>query len=126
MTIGPLPTTSTFLMSSRRGKALQEAVEQVERVVRSGPRLGVVLHGARRHVLQDQSLDGAVVEVQLRQLGSPEVGLLADRLVGVDRPIPVWTQYREAVVLGGDVDPAALEVLYWVVRSAVAEGQLER
>ena len=54
-------------------------------VVRAGAGLGVVLHGAAGHVEQLQALDGAVVEVDVRQRGGAEVGLPAHRLVGVDR-----------------------------------------
>ena len=73
-------------MSSRRGiqaavaDLVDEAVEQVQRVVGPGPGLGVVLDGGARHVAQRQPLDGAVVEVDVGQLGGAEVGLPADRL----------------------------------------------
>ena len=45
---------------------LQEAVEQVHRVVRAGPGLGVVLHGAAGHVEQLESLDSTVIEIDVR------------------------------------------------------------
>ena len=98
----------------------------MQRVVRAGPGLGVVLDGARRHVAQHQALDRAVVEVDLRQLGGAEVGLPAHRLVGVDRLLAVRADDREAVVLARDVDPAGLEVLDRVVGAAVAERELGR
>src|SRR4051812_40364487 len=112
-------------MSSLRGKALHEAVEQVQRVV--GPRagLGVVLDGRARYVLQDQSFNRSVVQVELRKLGHAEVRVPADGLVGVDGSLAARTEHREAVVLGGDVDAAGLEVLDRVVGPSVAEGELE-
>src|SRR5918992_2631531 len=74
----------------------------------------------------NEALHGAVVEVELLQLGGAEVGLPPDRLVGVDRLLAAWAEHREAVVLRGDLDLAGLEVLDRVVRAAVAEGKLER
>src|SRR5215211_4318067 len=112
-------------MSSLRGnEALQEAVEEVKRVVRAGAGLRVVLHRRRRDVAQHQPLDGPVVEIQLLELRGPEVGLPPDRLVRIDGPPAARPQHREAVVLRGDLDLAGLEVLDRVVRAAVAEGQL--
>src|SRR3954469_22361802 len=111
MTIGPEPSTRMRSMSSRRGKPLQETVEEVEAVVRAGARLRVVLHGRARNVEEVQALHGAVVEVQQAQLGGAEVGLPADGLVGVDRLLALRAEHREAVVLARDVDAAGLEVL---------------
>ncbi len=65
--------------------ALQKTVEEVEAVVRSGPGLGVVLDGPAGNVEQLETLDGAVVEVHVRQLGGAEVGLPAHGLIGIDR-----------------------------------------
>src|SRR3954447_11712125 len=129
MTIGPEPRMRIFSMSSLRGMGgdlLQEAVEEVEAVVRAGAGLGVVLDGAPRHVEQREALDGAVVEVEVRQLRGAEVGLPAHGLVGVDRLLAPGAEHREAVVLRGDLDPAGLEVLDRVVAAAVAERELER
>src|SRR4051812_47050124 len=96
-------------MSSLRGnEPLQEAVEQVERVVRARSGLRVVLNGGGRDVSQDQPLDGAVVEVELLQLRDPEVRLPPHRLVGVDRPLAAGSEDGEAVVLRGDLDLAGL------------------
>src|SRR5277367_1537045 len=67
------------------GDALEEAVEQVQAVVWAGAGLGVVLDGPAGHVEQLEALDGAVVEVDVRELSGAEVGLPAHRLVGVDR-----------------------------------------
>src|ERR671923_549846 len=125
MTIGPEPTTRIFWMSALRGNyPLHEPVEEMASVVRPRAGLGVVLHRRRRHVAHYQPLHGAVVEVQLLQLGRAEVGLPADRLVGVDRPLPARAEHREAVVLRGDLDPPGLEVLDRVVGAAVAEREL--
>ena len=78
-------------MSSRRGiggrDLLEEAVEQVERVVRARAGLGVVLDRPAGDVEQREPLDRAVVEVEVRQLGGAEVGLPAHRLVAVDRAL---------------------------------------
>ena len=87
--------------------------------------LGVVLDGAAGDVAEHQALDRAVVEVQVRELGGAEVGLPAHRLVGLDPALAVRAGDGEAVVLGGDVDPAGGQVLDRVVGAAVAERQLE-
>ncbi len=72
-------------MSVRLGIGqLQEAVEEVAGVVRAGAGLGVVLDRRRGDVAQHQPLDRAVVEVEVGELGGAEVGLPADRLVGLD------------------------------------------
>src|SRR4051812_41887095 len=127
MTIGPLPRMRIFSRSSLRGTGdlLQEAVEEVQEVVRPGAGLGVVLHGAAGDVEQREALDRAVVEVDVAQLGGPEVGLPAHRLVGGDGLLPSGAEDREAVVLRGDLDAAGLEVLDRVVRAAMAERELE-
>ena len=103
----------------------QEAVEQVQAVVRARAGLGVVLDRPARHVEQLQSLDRAVVQVHVRELGLAEVGLPAHRLVGVDRARAAGAERGEAVVLGGDLDAARLQVLDRVVGAAVAERELE-
>src|SRR5688572_7975660 len=124
MTIGPEPTMRILWRSSRRGiYGLQEAVEEIEGVVRTGPRLGVVLHGGAAGLEQGQALDGAVVEVEVRELGGAEVGLPADGLVRVDRPRAGRAEDGEPVVLGGDLDPPRGQILDRVVGAAVAERQ---
>src|SRR5438876_1037986 len=111
-------------MSSRLGTGqLQEAVEEVARVVGAGAGLGVVLDGAARDVLQHQALDGAVIQVEVRELGLAEVGPPANRLVTLDSAIAAGTEDGKAVVLGGDVDPPRLQILDRMVRAAVAEGE---
>ena len=106
-------------------REFQEAVEEVAGVVRAGAGLRVVLDRRARDVSQDQALDGAVVEVQVGELGVAEVGLPANRLVALDRRLAAGALDREAVVLRGDLDPAGLEVLDRVVGAAVPEGELE-
>src|ERR1700709_200184 len=91
MTIGPEPRIRMRWMSSLRGmpsdprlRRVEEAVEEVEAVVRAGARLGVVLDRGRGDVEQRQPLGRAVVEVDVRQLGGPEVGLPAHGLRTVE------------------------------------------
>src|SRR5437764_10885741 len=111
MTIGPLPSTRIFWMSSLRGNEIEEAVEEIDGVVRAGSRFGVVLRGRAGNVLQHKALDGAVVEIHVRQLGDAEVRLPAHRLVGLDALLAVRAEHSEAVVLRRDVDLPGLEVL---------------
>src|SRR3712207_5080729 len=100
MTIGPEPRIMIRRRSSRRGTdGLQEAVEEIQRVVRARAGLRVVLDGAARDVKQRESLDGAVVEVHVAEARLAEVGVPADRLVGLDALLAVWAEHREAVVL---------------------------
>src|SRR5277367_3279502 len=112
-------------MSSRRGNALEEAVEQVQAVVRAGAGLGVVLDGPAGHVEQLEALDGAVVEVDVRELSGAEVGLPAHRLISVDRARATGAERGEAVVLGGDLDTSGLQVADGMVGTVMAERQLE-
>ena len=106
--------------------ALEEAVEQVQAVVRAGSRLGVVLDRPAGHVEQLEALDGAVVEVHVRQLPrrrsrSPSAPARRSSIVRA----PAGPERGEAVVLGGDLDAPGLQVAHRVVGAAVAEGQLE-
>ncbi len=122
MTIGPEPRTRILCRSSPTRHAARldladELVEQVHRVVRPRPGLGVVLHAARGDVEQPDALDRPVVEVHVRELRLPEVGL---------QPLPGLAAHREAVVLRGDGDAARAQVLDRVVAAAVAERELER
>ena len=104
--------------------SFDEPVEQMESVVGPGSRLGVVLHGGALHVFQGEPLDGAVVQIDVGQLGGAEVGLPAHGLVFVDRPGAVRAEDRKAVVLAGDLDDAGGQVLHRVVGAMVAERQL--
>ena len=116
-------------MSSRRGIEAAISRKRSNRYEAScgpGPGLGVVLDRRARHVAQHQALDGAVVEVHVRQLGGAEVGLPADRLVGVDRaarrPGPSTAKPWFCEVMS--ILPVC-EVLDRVVGAAVAERELE-
>src|SRR2546423_12931198 len=126
MTIGPEPRMRIFSMSLRRGNTLQEAIKQVQAVVGSWAGLGVVLHGPPRHVEQLEPLYGAVVEVDVRQRGLAEVRAPANGLVVCNRAGAVWAHGGEAVVLGGDLHAAGMQVLDRVIGSAMPERQLER
>src|ERR1044072_718536 len=113
-------------MSVRLGMCeLQEAVGEMPGVVGARPCLGVVLDGRCGYILQHQALDGAVVEVEVGQLGGAEVGFPADWLVDLDPRLASGSLNGEAVVLRGDLDPAAGQLLDRVVGATVAEGQLE-
>ena len=84
-------------MSSRRGsQGGEEPLEEVAGVVRAGAGLGVVLDGGAGDVAQDQALDRAVVEVELRELGDAEVGLPADRLVALDPRLAARARRRRS------------------------------
>src|SRR3954451_15862080 len=112
MTIGPEPRMRIFWRSSLRGTdRLQEAIELVQGVVRTRARLGVVLDRRALDLEQLEALDRAVVEVDVGQRGLAEVGAPAHRLVGLHAPAAVRRRDREAVVLGGDLDPAGAQVL---------------
>src|SRR5436190_9749884 len=125
MTIGPLPSTRILWMSSLRGNEVQEAVEEVNGVVRAWACFGVVLRCRARDIPEDQALHRSVVEVHVGELGRAEVGLPAHRLVLLDAPLSAGAKHCEAVVLRGDVDPPGRQVLHRVVGAAVAERQLE-
>src|SRR3954451_23892609 len=98
-------------MSERLGNVLQlldPAADDRRRVVRSRRRLGVELRGARTQLRVVEPLDGPVVERGVRD---------ARLVTGRD---------RKAVVLRGDEYAAGPVVEDRVVRTAVAERELER
>ena len=102
-------------------RELQEAVEEVAGVVWPRAKRRVVLDGAAGDVLEDEDLDGPVVEIEVGELGSPKS--VSQRTGSSHRSSRRHrTLDGEAVILGGDVDPARLEVLDRVIRAAVAEG----
>ena len=103
---------------------VDEAVEQIQRIVRSGTCLGVVLDGGAGNVAKRQTLDGAVVEVDVGQLGGAEIGLPPHGLVVLDRPRAPRAEHCEAVVLAGDLGPPRGQVLDRMVGPVVAERQL--
>src|SRR5437879_6789587 len=111
MTIGPAPMMSTLLMSVRLGTAallhhLCEAVEEIPDVVRPRARLGVSLKAECRPVGACEALQAAVEE---GHVGGLEV---RRERVRVD---------REAVILAGDYDGSALQVLHRVVGAVMPE-----
>src|ERR1044072_7605333 len=113
-------------MSVRLGmREREEGVEEVAGVVGARACLRVVLDGRGADVAQDQALDRAVVEVEMGELGGAEVGLPANRLGGPDARLAARPLDGEAVVLRGDLDAAAGQLLDRMVGAAVAEGQLE-
>src|SRR5207249_5970055 len=79
-------------------------------VVRTGPRLRVVLHPEGRHVATPQALDHTVVQVGVGDVGTRDRAL--DDCV--------------VVVLTRDLDRARLHPTYRVVAAVVTELQLER
>src|SRR5215212_3027059 len=106
-------------MSSRLGiRQFQDPVEEVAGVVWAGSGLRVVLDRGAGDVFQQQSLHRAVVESEVGELGGPEIGLPADRLVGLDPRVAIGSLDREAVILRGDLDPARRQVLYRVIGAA--------
>src|SRR6185436_19114439 len=138
MTIGPEPITRTERMDASRGTSAprpggdrrrqaahdrdraaiamlghlgDELAEEIVAVVRSGARLGVVLDREDGEVAMAEALDGAVVQVHVRQL---ERGIVEERGI-----------HREAVVLRGDLDLSGAQVLHRMVRPTVAELELE-
>src|SRR5438034_6704292 len=111
MTMGPAPMMSTLLMSVRLGTPALlhhpcEAIEEIPDVVRSGARFGMPLEAERRPVGACEALQAAVEE---RYVGGLEV---RRNRVRVD---------HEAVVLAGDDDPLAIQILHRMVCTMVAE-----
>src|SRR5438045_1340518 len=80
---------------------LNKRVKEIGRIVRTGARFGMVLHAENRELAMTESLDGSIVEIDVRD--NPAVrlqGLLID---------------REAVVLTGDFDAPRIEVLHGLI-----------
>src|SRR6266699_5033046 len=114
MTMGPAPMMRTLLMSVRLGTPallhqLCEAIEEIPDVVRPGARFGVPLEAERRPIGACEALQAAVEE---RYVGGLEV---RRERVRVD---------CEAVVLAGDDDSSALQILYRMVGAVMAEFHL--
>src|SRR5262245_28352486 len=107
---------STLLMSVRLGMLallhhLREAIEEIPDVVRPRARLRVALEAERGAVGAPEALQAPVEQRYVRGL---EVRRQRRR---VD---------REAVILAGDDDAAALQVLHRVVGAVMAEFHLQR
>src|SRR5208282_2363117 len=130
MTIGPEPIKRTDFSSLRSGmltfvgenaierlaavarKALDqslEAREQVARVVRARRGLRMVLYREKRRAQAAQSLDGLIVEIDVRKRGASRHGF------GVN---------RETVVLRGDLDAARAQIHHRMIRAVMAEAEL--
>src|SRR5213080_2304695 len=130
MTIGPDPMTRTRLMSVRLGMFqiwrravmtagggrlprtsapffhdVEKLPEQVVRIVRPGRSFRVVLHAEHRLRLVAESLDRAVVQVDVRD---PDVFRQRLRVDG------------KAVILGSDFDLTGLEFLHRMIRATVS------
>src|SRR6266705_263586 len=115
MTMGPAPMMRTLLMSVRLGTPallhqLCEAIEEIPDVVRPGARFGMPLKAKRRSIGACESLQAAVEE---RNVGGLEV---RRKRVRVD---------REAVVLAGDDDRSALQILHRRVGAVMPELHLQ-
>src|SRR6266545_4538960 len=114
MTMGPAPMMSTLLMSLRLGTRpllhqLCEAIEKIPDVVRPGARFGMSLEAERRPIGVCEALQAAVEE---RNVGGLEV---RRERVRVD---------CEAVVLAGNDDRSAVQVLHRVVGPVMPEFHL--
>ena len=73
--------------------SFDEIVEQVVRIVRAGRGFGVVLHAEDRLAAVAEAFERLVVQVDVRDFDVVQV-----ERIGID---------REAVVVRGDLDPAA-------------------
>src|ERR1039457_6914159 len=137
--------TSTERRSSRLGMRTSpgpvhkgtEFRKESGRIMRARRCLGVVLDAERRLVEQAEALDHAVIEVDVGDLGGPEVGaergarggtvlawppfgtLLARQAFGA-----VGQGHREAVIVAGDLHLAGGQVLDRLVHAAVPEPEL--
>src|SRR5713226_1612663 len=111
MTIGPAPMISTLLRSVRLGTLalvhqLCEAVEEIPDVVRPGARFGMPLETERRPVGAREALQAAVEQRQVRRLQ------IRRKRVRID---------GEAVVLAGNDDRSARQILHRVVGAVMPE-----
>src|SRR6266705_306479 len=111
MTIGPAPMMRTLSMSVRLGTLalfyhFREPVQQIADVVRSRARFGVPLETERGPVGARRALQAPVKK---RDVGASQVRRERGRID------------REAVVLAGDDDRAALQVLHRVVGAVMSE-----
>src|SRR5690242_2102741 len=94
---------------------LNEPIEEIRRVVRSGRGLRVVLHAERARVAGSQTLDHVVVKAHVAHLDGPELGIGR----AVQRRVD-----REAVIVRGDLDLAGHAVLHRLVDAAMAVAEL--
>ncbi len=110
----PTPPSGSRRRSGRTGTARRGA--------RAPPRGGTGRW--RPDVAELEPLDGAVVEVDVGQLGGAEVGLPADRFVASIVSCPARAEHGEAVVLARDLGSSRGQVLDRMVGAVVAERQL--
>src|SRR2546426_7229009 len=97
---------------SRLLDQLHELREQVERVVRPGRRLGVILHGQDRLAAMAKAFQSLVVQIDVCELDV----VVAER-VGID---------GEAVILRRDLHPPAAQIFDRMIAAAVTEFELVR
>src|ERR1700722_20643351 len=124
MTIGPEPMMSIFLMSVRVGIGWRarlsrgllhhgdESVEKVAGVVRARRCFWMILHAEKRERAVAHAFVGVVVQIDVR-----DFDIARRERVGID---------AEAVVLGGDFDLLRAQIFHRMVRTVMAEFQLER
>src|SRR6202043_808512 len=86
-----------------------KALEQVVRIVRSGRRLGMILHREERDANSAQAFDGLVVQIQMRK-----VNLTRER----------FRVNREAMILRRDFAPPRPQVHHRMVRPMMTEAEL--
>src|SRR5260370_16919923 len=111
MTIGPAPMISTLLRAVRLGTValvhkLCEAVEEIPDVVRPGARFGMPRETDRRPVGAREALQAAVEQRHVRRLQ------ILRKRVRID---------GEAVVLAGNDDRSARQILHRVVGAVIPE-----
>src|SRR5258706_5830093 len=111
MTFGPAPMMSTLLMSVRLGTLALvhqrcEAIEEITDVVRPRARFGMPLETERRPVGARETLQAAVEQRHVRRFQ------IRRKRVRID---------GEAVVLAGNYDRSALQILLRVVGAVMPE-----
>src|SRR5258706_11339485 len=111
MTIGPAPMMSTLLMSVRLGTLALvhqscEAIEEITDVVRPRARFGMPLETERRPVGARETLQAAVEQRHVRRFQ------IRRKRVRID---------GEAVVLAGNDDRSARQILHRVVGAVMPE-----
>ena len=88
-----------------------ELTEQVVRVVRPGRSFGMILHAEKRQRAVAHALVGVVVQIHVR-----DFDVARRQRIGVD---------AETVILRGDFDLAGQQIFYRMIRTVMAEFQLE-
>src|ERR1700723_62647 len=96
-----------FSAVSRKGfNQFSKSGEQVARIMRSRRRLRMVLHGKKWHSRSLQTLDGVVVQIEMRQYRASLQRFVVD---------------REAVVLRRDLDPPRAEIHHRMICAMMPE-----